>query len=180
MATSLKAALISAKSGEAAGYHLNFPGSQSVPKVSAVKPSSIHSTEVDELKEEVHQLRKMMEDHLHIKPRARSVPRRSKSTSTCHRCNGPGHIQRKCLWTGHRTALPDVLCQICNQYGHNAHGYMRFAQPPPINPRADVPRPYQAAPVQMNQGNYHVPRSLGRTVIRDRHRSPEPTRTTDG
>lgn len=103
MATSLKAALISAKSGETAVYRMNFPGSQSVPKVSAVKPSSMHSTEVDDLKEQVQQLRKMMEDHLHIQ--TPSVPRQSRSTSTCHRCNSPGHIQRKCLWTEHRTAL---------------------------------------------------------------------------
>lgn len=97
MATSLKAALISAKSGEAAGYRVNFPGSDSVPKVSAMKPSSMHSTEVDEFKEQVQQLRKLMEDHLHIQSYASSVPRRSRSTGTCHRCNGPGHIQRKCL-----------------------------------------------------------------------------------
>lgn len=45
-----------------------------------------------------------------------------------------------------------------------------------VNLRADIQRPYQAAPVQMlNQGNYHVPR----TVIRDRHCSPEPNRTTE-
>lgn len=123
----------------------------------------MHSTEADELKEQVQQLRKIMEDHLHIQTHASSVPRRSRSTSTCHRCNGPGNIQRKCLWTGHRTALPDVQCQICNQYGHDAHGCMRFAQPPPVNPRAYVPRPYQAAPVQMlNQGNYHVLRDMSR------------------
>lgn len=59
MANSLKAARIFVKSGDATGYRVNFPGSQCVPKVSAMKPSSMHSTEADELKEQVQQLRKI-------------------------------------------------------------------------------------------------------------------------
>lgn len=73
--TFLTSVLISAKSSEAAGYNTNFPGSPHISKDMAVKPSSIRSTEIDDLKNQVQQLRKMMKDHLHFQNRPSEGPR---------------------------------------------------------------------------------------------------------
>lgn len=42
------------------------------------------------------------------------------SQRTCYKCNGQGHIKPNCKWNGVDPKMPNVQCQLCDQFGHSA------------------------------------------------------------
>ena len=47
---------------------------------------------------------------------------------TCFKCNGTGHVKRKCNWNGSGNISSRSVCQLCSQNGHIATQCNVFTQ----------------------------------------------------
>ncbi|CAC5394521.1 unnamed protein product [Mytilus coruscus] len=169
-------ALSAAKMGEAYGYRKD-----DVVCVAAAKPLVANDNNpVQELQNQVKELTKALSElkshstdikpgmpPKYQKPRYNN-PRYNNNFSsqagnnrpkTCFNCQAPGHYRANCNWNGHGEISLTLQCQLCQQFGHGAFQCHHHSNPGN----------------QSNPGG-HRARSLGRSSIGARNRSPPQSR----
>ena len=115
----LSEALMLAKTGEAYKYRVHDK-----PMVAAAKALP-RNDDISNLQQQLGELTTMVQKLSTNNSRKFSntgPPKNQSQTSkpVCFNCNSQGHVRKYCNWNGSGNASPDILCQLCKQFGHTA------------------------------------------------------------
>ena len=131
--SSFRDALQSAKIGEAHGYRQSQGPPAVVPPVSTT--TNTVNAASDSVQMQLDNITQTLNTIL-IKPSTafRTDTQPSKynqqpgpSHRTCFRCKGPYHVKSRCNWDGQGEASPNIQCQLCSQWGHDAPRCVRLS-----------------------------------------------------